>query len=285
VEPGQPVTFSVTVQNLGPGNSASVHLDGTLSAGLTPVSATPSQGTCATGTSCDLGPLAKGASASVSFNAVAAAVGPQSGTFAASGSGPDPSGANNSAPADVQVQPKPPGKPAEGTPTGDVLVNGKPFTGGTIAYGSTVTILPGGSLTIVSDTGEMHFYPPSGETVNFVLGQSFTSFRALSLWGALQQQRVIVVHLVGGTFKSCSSERSLAKKKAAVRSLWAHGKGHYRTKGNYGSATVRGTWWLTQDYCNGTKTFVRQGVVTVRDFVKKKTVIVKAGESYFASAP
>ena len=39
-----------------------------------------------------------------------------------------------------------------------------------------------------------------------------------------------------------------------------------------------------QDECDGTLTKVRRGVVSVRDIKRKKTVKVKAGHSYLASA-
>ena len=72
-----------------------------------------------------------------------------------------------------------------------------------------------------------------------------------------------------------------AKKK---RRLWGDGKGRFRTKGQYSSATVRGTRWLTQDSCASTLTRVARGKVTVRDFVKRTTVIVRAGKRYTARA-
>jgi hypothetical protein len=71
-----------------------------------------------------------------------------------------------------------------------------------------------------------------------------------------------------------------AKKK--VRRLWGDGKGRFRTKGKHGAATVRGTKWLTEDRCNGTLVRVKRGKVAVRDFAKRKTVLVKKGHSYFA---
>ena len=37
------------------------------------------------------------------------------------------------------------------------------------------------------------------------------------------------------------------------------------------------------DTCNGTLTQVTEGSVTVRDFTLRRTVIVRAGESYLAS--
>jgi len=79
-----------------------------------------------------------------------------------------------------------------------------------------------------------------------------------------------------------------AKKKKGPKSvlgkLWGSGKGKFRTDGKYSSATVRGTIWLVQDECDGTLTKVRRGVVSVRDIKRKKTVKVKAGHSYLASA-
>jgi hypothetical protein len=45
---------------------------------------------------------------------------------------------------------------------------------------------------------------------------------------------------------------------------------------------VRGTKWLVQDSCAGTLTRVTKGAVTVRDLVKRKTVIVRAGKRYVA---
>ena len=67
------------------------------------------------------------------------------------------------------------------------------------------------------------------------------------------------------------------------RRIWGKGKGSFTTKGSKGSASVRGTEWLTEDRCNGTTLFrVRSGIVAVRDFAKKKTIMVKAGKSYVA---
>ena len=72
--------------------------------------------------------------------------------------------------------------------------------------------------------------------------------------------------------------------KSVLGKLWGSGKGKFRTNGKYSSATVRGTIWLVQDQCNGTLTKVKRGTVAVRDFKRKRTVSVKAGHSYLASA-
>lgn len=72
-----------------------------------------------------------------------------------------------------------------------------------------------------------------------------------------------------------------AKKK---RRLWGDGSGRFRTKGKHSAATVVGTKWLVEDKCSSTLTRVTRGRVSVRDFVKRKTVIVRAGKKYVARA-
>jgi hypothetical protein len=63
----------------------------------------------------------------------------------------------------------------------------------------------------------------------------------------------------------------------------AHGK--YTTRGQYSAATVRGTIWSVTNRCAGTLTQVKRGVVAVRDFVRRKTITVRAGQQYLAKAP
>lgn len=65
--------------------------------------------------------------------------------------------------------------------------------------------------------------------------------------------------------------------------LWGSGHGNFRTEGNYGSATVQGTIWFTEDRCNGTFFKVKRGVVSVRDFGKGKTISLPAGKTYLAN--
>jgi hypothetical protein len=100
------------------------------------------------------------------------------------------------------------------------------------------------------------------------------------------------IRLRGGNFASCGrpfGNRSLlgrvfasSSRSRKVRSLWGRGKGHFRTRGRNGAATVRGTVWLTEDRCDGTLVRVRRGLVAVHDFKKHKFVDVPAGHSYFA---
>jgi hypothetical protein len=76
---------------------------------------------------------------------------------------------------------------------------------------------------------------------------------------------------------------SLAKKRPKVRQLWAKDtKGRFVTRGRTAVATVRGTAWLTRDTCRGTLVQVTKGAVSVRDLVRKRTVLVRAGHRYLA---
>ncbi len=75
---------------------------------------------------------------------------------------------------------------------------------------------------------------------------------------------------------------SAAAKKPKTRKLWGDGKGKFRTRGQYSAATIRGTKWLIEDGCRYTRIRVAQGVVTVRDEVKKTTKILRKGKSYTA---
>jgi hypothetical protein len=85
--------------------------------------------------------------------------------------------------------------------------------------------------------------------------------------------------------RSFAPVASMSAKRRPVRKLWGSGKGHFRTRGRHGAATVRGTVWLTADYCDGTLVKVKRGLVGVTDFHRHKTVEVPAGHSYFARAP
>jgi hypothetical protein len=98
------------------------------------------------------------------------------------------------------------------------------------------------------------------------------------------------IYLRGGSFKSCRHVGSRHAGRTAgasaarrVRRLWGRDKGgRFRTHGRHSQATVRGTRWLTVDRCDGTLTKVTQGAVSVRDFVRRRTVLVRAGHTYIA---
>lgn len=79
---------------------------------------------------------------------------------------------------------------------------------------------------------------------------------------------------------------TLSRSGKGGRKLWGEGKGDYKTSGSHGSATVRGTTWLVVDRCDASTLIkVAEGTVSVRDFVKDKSLTLTAGEQYVAKAP
>ena len=98
------------------------------------------------------------------------------------------------------------------------------------------------------------------------------------------------VHLRGprGT---CPPRRGRARSAAAGprrrphRKLWGQDDhGRFRTHGKDAVATVRGTMWLVQERCDGTKVSVGWGAVDVFDRRTRRTVRVGAQQSYLARA-
>jgi hypothetical protein len=69
-----------------------------------------------------------------------------------------------------------------------------------------------------------------------------------------------------------------------IRHLWGVATGQFRTKGRYASASIRGTKWLTADRCDGTLIRVVTGAVTVRDFVKHRSLTLRSRHQYLARA-
>ena len=89
------------------------------------------------------------------------------------------------------------------------------------------------------------------------------------------------------SFALCKPHKALDATAASSRTLQllhasAHGK--FRTKGRYSAATVLGTKWTIADRCDGTLVHDITDSVAVTDFVHHKTIIIHAGQSYFAKA-
>ena len=75
-----------------------------------------------------------------------------------------------------------------------------------------------------------------------------------------------------------------ALSKKQLQLLHASAKGKFRTKGRYAAATVRGTKWTIADRCDGTLTHDLTDSVVVNDFVRHKTIVLHAGQSYLAKS-
>src|SRR5262249_25590590 len=105
VTQGDNITYTLTVANGGPSDSAQVTVTDTLPTGATFVSAPPTQGTCSgtTSLSCDLGSLASGAMATVTIVVTATQTGTLTNRATVTGDIPDPDSSKNSTSLDVSV--------------------------------------------------------------------------------------------------------------------------------------------------------------------------------------
>jgi hypothetical protein len=98
--------------------------------------------------------------------------------------------------------------------------------------------------------------------------------------------------LTGGSFSACHSatdrlasaaSAAATPKGAPVRKLWGSAHGKFTTSGRGGAATVLGTIWLTEDYCNGTLFKAVKDSVSIVDFAHpKQKHVIQQGHSYFA---
>ena len=148
----------------------------------------------------------------------------------------------------------------------------RPTSDQVLPNGTIVDVSNGRGVTITDRNGnEMLFYgQKDGVPSKFVV---FTV------------KGVIELRLTGGNFKACGTRRIASVAQAngkPVRRVWGKGKGKFRTKGRYAAATVRGTWWLTADFCKYTLVRVAQGSVTAQNLRTKKFQVVKAPKSYTA---
>jgi hypothetical protein len=101
--------------------------------------------------------------------------------------------------------------------------------------------------------------------------------------------RPVTTLTLAGALPSCpkgpGGRAAATTRKRKSRHLWGDGKGRFRTNGRFSAATVRGTRWVVSDRCDGTLTRVVRGSVTIRDRVRNKTVVIRAGQQYLAPRP
>ena len=197
-----------------------------------------------------------------------------------------------------------------GLPNGPVYIKYPPGAGPARAGGATSAQLLGIGKGFVPLKGAA--YVPVGSVIDAQRGAlEVTSSKGTigglqkgtfyqGVFGLLQRRARLAttdVKLTGGSFKGCSAASAQViagtskkktpqgKKSKVVRSLWGQDAGaRFRSVGKHSASTVRGTKWLTQDRCDGTLTRVVTGQVSVRDFAAKRSVVVRAGQSYLARA-
>jgi hypothetical protein len=85
--------------------------------------------------------------------------------------------------------------------------------------------------------------------------------------------------------KHAKASAAVHSKKNKKNGLNGNGKGKYKTRGQYATATVVGTHWITEDSCAGTRVTVLEGIVKVRSVRTGKIVNVRAGHSILVRRP
>ncbi len=184
--------------------------------------------------------------------------------------------------------------------SGTILVK-LPGSKNFVRVSSSAQVPLGTVIDATHGTVTLTFALPDGQTTTAKFwGGDFTVSQAPS--GA------VTVKLTGSSFSGCpkppskghSSSHALAHaakaktktKSTAVRSLWSNAHGSYTTKGNYGSAAVLGTTWLTRDQCDGTYFKVTHttgdphGEIRVTVYYPHHhTILLKQGHSLLAPAP
>jgi hypothetical protein len=83
--------------------------------------------------------------------------------------------------------------------------------------------------------------------------------------------------------KAQTASKHLSSKTLGRLNANAHGS--FSSHGQYSASTVRGTVWSVANQCDGTLTKVTRGVVSVRDFRRRKTITLFTGQHYLARAP
>jgi hypothetical protein len=114
----------------------------------------------------------------------------------------------------------------------------------------------------------------------------FFGGRAEIIQGTGAKNGTVHLQLTGENLGTCGAGASATASRShhKLQHLWGTGKGHFGITGHYASAIVQGTKWRLTDFCDGSGVTVSRGTVKVLDFSTGKTVLVHAGQSYFAPA-
>ena len=153
---------------------------------------------------------------------------------------------------------------------GIVLFNGRRIEGTITLVSGDVIDATNGTIEIVTDSGRAQFFDGA-----FKLTQPDAA------------NAVTRIELVGGDFGVCGARKTSSARAddKPIRKLWGKGTGKFETKARYSAATVRGTTWLTADYCDRSLVRSEEGTVSAYDFSLRRTQLLPAGNEYFAEPP
>jgi hypothetical protein len=161
------------------------------------------------------------------------------------------------------------------TVAGSVTLNGRPFNGGNVPFGSLVDVARGGKITLTTGVGTLQVTRVSPLVpATFVLRFTYVNGKPY-----------VRLELAKGNFNVCPKGKRktygvTATAKTIVRALWGKGRGNFQTHGRFAAATVRGTSWQTDDRCDGTWLRVFTGLVAMTNLKTGATTLVRAGQTH-----
>ena len=99
-------------------------------------------------------------------------------------------------------------------------------------------------------------------------------------------RRPLTTLRLAGEPLSCAASSARHDRPPRTRSLAVDaGHGRWRVSGRYSDATTQGTRYSVEERCDGTLTTVVEGAVRVRDLGRRRTVLLRPGQSYLAAPP
>jgi len=218
------------------------------------------------------------------------------------GSNPDPTPASRSFSVDTVVPPPPDSPPPDPDPALPAPVQGEAVNAVPVS-GEVFVKLPGTNAFVRLEDAEQlptgTIFDLRNGRINLISSAEGDTTRSALFYAGLvkvlqaeKDGAETVVKLVG-PLEGCGKKRGEGPIKrqsraAAIkgRGVWGKGGGGHKSSGKKSSGSVRGTWWLVEDLCSGeTRTFVKDGVVSVRDFERRRTVKLRKGEEYLAPGP
>jgi DNA-binding beta-propeller fold protein YncE len=162
------------------------------------------------------------------------------------------------------------GRTAAATPvSGTVLVAGRPLKNRTIVPVTTEIDTTDGRVELVFETTTGGFQEGTFSAGSFTFHQG-------------RDRSLVELRLTGEAPAADVDRGARTSAKRKRRRVWGRGSGDFRTTGRHGSATVRGTRWLTEDRATGTFIRVVEGSVLAQAFDRDVRRIVNAGESFLA---
>ena len=197
-----------------------------------------------------------------------------------------------SAPAAVPLPPPLLGRKVNAQP-----VSGKVFllSGGRLVPLSAATQIQSGAV-VDALHGTISLTSATGKGKNTQTGRFGGAVFKVTQAKAGASKGLTTLTLVNNAFKgapsysTCKAHKALDASAAGSSSrtlqlLRASAKGKFRTRGRYSAATVLGTIWSVADRCDGTLTRDVTHSVVVNDFVRHRTIVLHAGQSYLARRP